>query len=92
MASSSIMAAPPVNLETLATFLLAEHPNLTDSMHRVVVIALRDGRVNAGAGAHAGHVERVSASTILSGEMSPAMRARRDELLAHHEARHGAAS
>jgi hypothetical protein len=56
----------PVNLDTLARVLLAAHPNLTDSMHRAVTIALRDGRVNAGVGAYAGHVEHVSASSILA--------------------------
>jgi hypothetical protein len=79
-------------------------------MHRATTIALRDGRVNAGAGAHSGHVERVGASSILAlirrgvlvhrygsegglaGELSLAMVRRRDELLAAHEARHGAAS
>jgi hypothetical protein len=55
----------PVNLDILATFLLAEHP-MTESMHRAITIALRDGRVNAGVGAHAGHVERVGASSILA--------------------------
>lgn len=56
----------PVDLETLATLLLAEYPNLTSTMYRAAVIALRDGRVSAGVGAHAGHVERVGAPSILA--------------------------
>ncbi len=54
-----------VNLDTLAMFLLAEvSPNISPEMHRVFVIALRDGCAVAGRGSHAGHVERVPASTI----------------------------
>lgn len=37
---------------------------LTAEMERVLAIARRDGKVTAGKGEHAGHVERVSAPTI----------------------------
>ena len=37
---------------------------LTSEMVRVLRIAERDGAVAAGTGAHAGHVERVNASTV----------------------------
>lgn len=101
---------PPMDLDTLATCLLAEHPNLTSTMYVAARVALRDGRVNAGVGAHAGHAERVGASSILAlirkgvlvhcyssegglaGELSLAMVRRRDDLLAAHEAQHGAAT
>ncbi len=53
------------NLDTLCNFLLGEmSPNASPEMRRVFMIALRDGRVIAGNGTHAGHVERVPASTI----------------------------
>jgi hypothetical protein len=40
---------------------------LTPKMEQALAIARRDGgRVTAGTGAHAGHVERVAASTILA--------------------------
>ena len=39
---------------------------LTSDMLRVLRIAERDGAVIAGKGAHAGHVERVSAATVLA--------------------------
>ena len=38
--------------------------DLTREMVRVLRIAERDGAVVAGTGAHAGHVERVNASTV----------------------------
>lgn len=41
-------------------------PKLTHEMLHVLRIAERDGAVVAGKGAHAGRVERVNASTVLS--------------------------
>jgi hypothetical protein len=54
------------DLEDMATFMLADAGDLTDGMRRAFIVALREGAVVAGIGAHAGHLERVSASSILA--------------------------